>query len=129
VLYADGSVSGDPAGRGLVAHEVAHVLVDRSSRLLPIDESRALEEEFATLMEELARGDRLPDAGPVRAAFWNAVDAMPQERLRLEQAFVRAFIRLLPSAATPPLARAAVLTAYADLGGSAERLATAWRER
>jgi Fungalysin/Thermolysin Propeptide Motif len=127
--YPEGSVLKDDEGRGRVAHELSHVLIDRSSRLLPVGEAATLEEDFAILMEELAAGRRRADAGPVRTAFWDAADDMPAERARIEHAFVRAFTRLIPRAATPALARAAVLSAYAGLGGSADRLAESWRAR
>ena len=126
LVYPDGSIRNDDTGRGRVAHELAHAIIDRASRLLPLGEAAALEEDFAALMEELASGRRLPDAGAVRQPFWSAADAMPPERARLEQAFVRAFVGLLPAAATRDLARAATLRAYADLGGSAGRLADQW---
>ena len=118
LLYPEGSVANNEAGRGRVAHELAHALIDRSSSLLPLGEATLLEEDFAALMEELATGRRGEDAGVVRTAFWRAADADTSERPRLEQAFVRAFTRLLPRAATRELARAATLSAYIHLGGS-----------
>jgi hypothetical protein len=126
MLFGDG---GDSIERDQVAHELAHVLIDRSSRLLPIGESAALEEEFATMMEELAVGRRLADNGPLRAAFWRAVERAPGERQRLEQAFVRAFVRLLPPVPTVALARDAVLATYGDLGGDSDLLTRAWPPR
>jgi hypothetical protein len=129
MLFADARGSDAGIERAQVAHELAHVLIDRSSRLLPIGESAALEEEFAWLLEELALGRRLADDGPLRAAFWTAVERAPDERQRLEQAVVRAFVRLLPPAATSALARAATLTAYADLGGDPQALAAVWPAR
>ena len=129
LLYPDGSVTKNEEGRGRVAHELSHVLIDRSSGLLPVGEAATLEEDFAVLMEELAAGRRRADAGPVRTAFWDAADDMPGERARIEHAFVRAFTRLVPRGATPALMKAAVLSAYTGLGGSADRLAETWRTR
>jgi Heparinase II/III-like protein/Fungalysin/Thermolysin Propeptide Motif len=129
MLFADAGGSDAVIERAQVAHELAHVLIDRSSRLLPIGESAALEEEFARLLEELTLGRRLADDRPLRAAFWAAVEKAPDEKQRLEQAVVHAFVRLLPPAATSALARAATLTAYADLGGDPQALAAVWPAR
>lgn len=128
ILYADRRVKADAAGRALVAHELGHVLVERSSGLIAEGESGALEEEFATLLGELAANQREGTPGELRRAFWSAVELMPSERLRLERAFVRGICRLLPPGATVSLARAAILTAYADLGGRSERLEQVWPE-
>jgi hypothetical protein len=118
-----------PPDRSHVAHELAHVLIDRSSRLRIDGESGELEEGFAQLMAELA-GPTSPTAGSgvMRGWFHSAATALPQDRLRIERAFVRAFTRLLPSAATRDLARAAIVTAYEGLGGAGDALRRALRD-
>lgn len=126
VLYREGDVVRGPAGRGVVAHELAHALIDRSSGLLPLAESRLLEEDFATLLAEWAAGRREPGGGPIRDPFWRLIGTDPDARELLEQAVVRAFTRLLPPSATTSLAREAVIASYADLGGEAADVARAW---
>jgi Heparinase II/III-like protein/Fungalysin/Thermolysin Propeptide Motif len=126
MLFADAGGPGNDIEQRHVAHELAHVLIDRSSRLLPVGESAELEEEFARLMEELTLGRRPAGDGPLHEVFSAAVENAPGERQRLEQAFVRAFVRLLPPATTSALVREATLAAYADLGGDPQVLARIW---
>jgi hypothetical protein len=126
VLFREGDVVRGPGGRAVVAHELAHALIDRSSGLLPLAESRLLEEDFATLLSEWAAGRREPGGGPIRDPFWRSIAIDPGARERFERAVVRAFTRLLPPSATTSLAREAVIASFVDLGGEAAAVVRAW---